>query len=124
MEMEANKKECLSLESQLETLNKHIVDLTSELDSQRTKVHTKSDIKCSWKVLFLEGNRSGLLSFQVSSIIKSRDEVQAEHKLASRKIKECDSQISGIVKKQQDIQQKISEANLERKRMENEVIHM
>ncbi|XP_047983566.1 structural maintenance of chromosomes protein 2-1-like [Salvia hispanica] len=97
MEMEANKKECLSLESQLEALNKHIVDLTSELDSQRTKV---------------------------SSIKKCCDEVQAEHKLASRKIKECDSQISGIAKEQQDIQQKISEANLERKRMENEVKRM
>lgn len=44
MEMEANKKEYISLESQLIALNKHIDDLTSELDSQRTKVHTKSDI--------------------------------------------------------------------------------
>ncbi|KAL1564442.1 Structural maintenance of chromosomes protein 2-2 [Salvia divinorum] len=97
MEMEANKKECLSLESQLEALNKHIEDLTSELDSQRTKV---------------------------SSIKISRDEVQAEHNMASRKIKERDSQISGIVKEQKDIQQKISEVNLERKRMENEVKRM
>ncbi|KAG6424906.1 hypothetical protein SASPL_115329 [Salvia splendens] len=97
MEMEANKKECLSLESQLEALNKHIEDLSSELDSQRTRI---------------------------SSIKKSRDEVQAEHNMASRKIKECGSQISGIVKKQKDIQQKISEVNLERKRMENEVKRM
>lgn len=40
MEMEASKKECSSLESQLSALNKHIDDLTSEVDSQRTKVHT------------------------------------------------------------------------------------
>ncbi|KAH6788453.1 structural maintenance of chromosomes 2 [Perilla frutescens var. frutescens] len=97
MEMEANKKEYLSLESQLAALNKHIDDLTSALDSQRTKV---------------------------SEIKKSRDEVQAEHNMASRKIRECDSQITGIVKQQQDIQQRISEANLERKRMENEVKRM
>ncbi|KAH6824279.1 structural maintenance of chromosomes 2 [Perilla frutescens var. hirtella] len=97
MEMEANKKEYLSLESQLAALNKHIDDLTSALDSQRTKV---------------------------SEIKKSRDEVQAEHNMASRKIRECDSQITGIVKQQQDIQQRISDANLERKRLENEVKHM
>lgn len=43
--------------------------------------------------------------------------------MASMKIREHDSQITRIVKQQQDIQQKISEANIERKRMENEVVH-
>lgn len=75
--------------------------------------------------LFPEDIRSDFLpSFiQVSSIKKSRDEVQAEHNMASMKIREHDSQITRIVKQQQDIQQKISEANIERKRMENEVVH-
>lgn len=37
------------------------------------------------------------------------------------KMKECDTQISSILKEQQELQRKISETNLERKRMENEV---
>lgn len=36
-------------------------------------------------------------------------------------MKECDTQISSILKEQQELQRKISETNLERKRMENEV---
>lgn len=59
MEMEANKKEYISLESQLTALNKHIDDLTSELDSQRTKVLTKSDINSD----FLEENRIDVSAF-------------------------------------------------------------
>lgn len=52
---------------------------------------------------------------------KAHDEVQSELNVARQKIKECDSQITSIVKEQQGIQNNISEANLERKRMENEV---
>lgn len=36
-------------------------------------------------------------------------------------MKECDSQISGILKEQQKLQHKLSEEKLERKRLENEV---
>lgn len=42
--------------------------------------------------------------------------------MARLKIKECDSQIASIVKEQKKIQNKISDANLEKKRLENEVI--
>lgn len=59
--------------------------------------------------------------FQVTLLKKNHDEAQSELNLARRKLKECDSQISSIVKEQQGIQNKISEANLERKRMDNEV---
>lgn len=37
-------------------------------------------------------------------------------------MKECDQEISAIVKEQQKLEHKVSESNLERKRMENEVI--
>lgn len=37
-------------------------------------------------------------------------------------MKECDQEISAIIKEQQKLEHKISESNLERKRMENEVI--
>lgn len=60
--------------------------------------------------------------FQLSAMEKNHHEVQSELNIARRKIKECDSQINGIVKEQQHLQHKVSEANLERKRMENEVI--
>ena len=36
-------------------------------------------------------------------------------------MKECDKEISGIIKEQQKLEHKLSESNLERKRMENEV---
>lgn len=63
-----------------------------------------------------------LCFFQYSAMKKDHHEVQSELNVARRKIKECDSQINGIMKEQQHIQHKVSEANLERKRMENEVI--
>lgn len=37
-------------------------------------------------------------------------------------MKECDSQISSILKEQQNLQHKLSETKLERKKSENEVI--
>ena len=37
-------------------------------------------------------------------------------------MKECDTQISCILREQQELQRKISETNLERKKMENEVM--
>ncbi|KAL3834639.1 hypothetical protein ACJIZ3_009375 [Penstemon smallii] len=97
MEMEAVEKEKTSQESQLAVLKKQIDDLTLEVDSQNTKV---------------------------ASLKEHHDEAQSELNESRRKIKECDSQIASIVKKQQGIQHKITEANLERKRMENEVKRM
>lgn len=97
MEMEAVKQEHASLESQLVSLNKQIDDLASEVDSQKAKlVSLKHD--------------AGL--------------AQSELNTARLKIKECDSQISSILKEQQQLQNKISETNLEKKKMENEVKRM
>ncbi|KAK6794268.1 hypothetical protein RDI58_007721 [Solanum bulbocastanum] len=97
MEMESVKQEHASLESQLVSLNKQIDDLASEVDSQTAKVASLKD-------------DAGL--------------AQSELNLACLKIKECDSQISSILKEQQRLQNKISETNLEKKKMENEVKHM
>ncbi|XP_075108147.1 structural maintenance of chromosomes protein 2-1 isoform X2 [Nicotiana tabacum] len=97
MEMEAVKQEHASLESQLVSLNKQIDDLASEVDSQKAKVASLKD-------------DHGLAQSELNS--------------ARVKIKECDSQISSILKEQQQLQNKISETNLEKKRMENEVKRM
>lgn len=97
MEMEAVKQEHASLESQLVSLNKQIDDLASEVDSQTAKVASLKD-------------DAGLAQSELNS--------------ARLKIKECDSQISSILKEQQRLQNKISETNLEKKKMENEVKRM
>ncbi|CAA0836700.1 Structural maintenance of chromosomes protein 2-1 [Striga hermonthica] len=97
MEMEEAQKEQATLESQLAALKKQIHDLNTEIDSQKAKV---------------------------SSTKQDHDEAQSELNIARRKMQECDTQISGIAKKQHGIQHMISEANLERKRMENEVKRM
>lgn len=97
MEMEAVKQEHASLESQLVSLNKQIDDLASEVDSQKAKVASLQD---------------------------DAGHAQSELNSARLKIKECDSQISSILKEQQRLQNKISETNLEKKKMENEVKRM
>lgn len=38
------------------------------------------------------------------------------------KMKECDKEISGIMKEHQKLENKLSDNNLERKRMQNEVL--
>lgn len=58
---------------------------------------------------------------QVASLKDDHGLAQSELNSARVKIKECDSQISSILKEQQRLQNKISETNLEKKRMENEV---
>lgn len=50
------------------------------------------------------------------------DEVRSELNAVRQKMKQCDKEISGIVKEQTKLEHKLSESNLERKRMENEVI--
>lgn len=59
---------------------------------------------------------------QVSSIKKEYDRAQSELNLSRLKMKECDSQISCMVKEQQKLQNKLSDANVERKKLENEVL--
>lgn len=59
---------------------------------------------------------------QVSSTRNSHDKATSELDLVRMKMKECDSQISSILKEQQKLQHKLSETSIERKKMENEVI--
>lgn len=58
---------------------------------------------------------------QVASLKDDHGLAQSELNSARLKIKECDSQITNILKEQQLLQNKISETNLEKKKMENEV---
>ena len=59
---------------------------------------------------------------QVAAARDNLDQVQSQLKSVRLKMKECDKEISAIIKDQQKLEHKISESNLERKRMENEVI--
>ena len=61
---------------------------------------------------------------QVSSIKQAYDQAESELNLSRSKLKECDTQISCIAKEQQNLQQKLSDAAVERKKMENEVLLM
>lgn len=97
MEMEAVKQECASLESQLDSLKQQIDSLTLEVGKHETNYVEKKNA--------LDHAKSELDNFR-------------------SKMKECDTQISSILKEQQELQRKISETNLERKRMENEVRRM
>ncbi|CAH9090746.1 unnamed protein product [Cuscuta epithymum] len=97
MEVEAVKQEYAALESQLVALKKQISDLTVGVDSQKKKVVSVKD---------------------------DHDLALKELNAARLKIKECDSQISSILKEQQGLQHKLSEIALEKKKLENEVKHM
>lgn len=97
MEQEAVMKECTSLESQLGLLGAQISNLSSEVEEQRANV---------------------------ASTQKVLDQAQSELKLLRLKMKECDSEISCILKEQQTLQHKLDETKLERKKLENEVKRM
>ncbi|XP_030487829.2 structural maintenance of chromosomes protein 2-1 [Cannabis sativa] len=97
MEMEAVVEECATLESQLSSLRTQIDNLRSEAEEQKEKVNSTRNI-----------------------LAKAQDELD----LARKKMKECDSQISSIIKAQQKLQHKLSETSLEKKKMENEVKRM
>lgn len=60
-------------------------------------------------------------TIQVASTQKVLDQAQSELKLLRLKMKECDSEISCILKEQQTLQHKLDETKLERKKLENEV---
>lgn len=59
---------------------------------------------------------------QVASLGNNHDQAQSELNIVRSKLRECDAQISSILKEQQTLQHKITESNLERKKMENEVV--
>lgn len=97
MEMEAVVQECASLDAQLASLRTQIDSFTSEVEEHKAKV---------------------------AATRNNHDQAQSELNLIRMKMKECDSQISRILKDQQKLQHKLSETNLERKKMENEVKRM
>ncbi|KAI3817894.1 hypothetical protein L1987_11694 [Smallanthus sonchifolius] len=97
MEAEAFKQEQTSLENQLVSFQKQIVVLTSEVDAFKTKVTSLKD---------------------------EHSQAQSELNAARTKVKECDSQISRILKDQHKLKNNIGEKNLERKKLENEVKRM
>ncbi|XP_058070002.1 structural maintenance of chromosomes protein 2-2-like [Magnolia sinica] len=97
MEKDAVIQEHASLENQLVSLQTQINSLTTEVDNLISKV---------------------------SSIKKEYDQAQSELNLSRSKMKECDAEISAIVKEQQKPQHKISDANVMRKKLENEVLQM
>ncbi|CAI9295758.1 unnamed protein product [Lactuca saligna] len=97
MEAEAVKEEQASLENQLVSFEKQISVLTTEVDALKTKVISLKD---------------------------EHGEAQRELNAARKKVKECDSQISRILKDQQKLRNKMGEKNLERKKLENEVKRM
>jgi septal ring factor EnvC (AmiA/AmiB activator) len=59
---------------------------------------------------------------QVASIKQEYDQVEHELNAERSKLKECDSQINRMTKEQQILQQQLSDLNVERKKMENEVV--
>ncbi|KAJ8511986.1 hypothetical protein OPV22_002420 [Ensete ventricosum] len=97
MEKDAILQELVMLENQLASSETQIHTLTEELDKQGNKV---------------------------SSIKQAYDQTEFELNLSRSKLKECDTQISCIAKEQQNLQQKLSDAAVERKKMENEVKRM
>ncbi|KAL6579103.1 hypothetical protein OROMI_009319 [Orobanche minor] len=94
MEQEAISKEQTSLEGQLSALIGH---LNSEVEEQKTKVASTRD---------------------------NHEHAKSELNDLRLKMKDCDSQISSILKEQQKLKDKLSETKLERKRLENEVKRM
>ncbi|KAL7184015.1 hypothetical protein ACSBR2_026232 [Camellia fascicularis] len=85
MEMEVVKQECASLESQLVSLKQRINSLTSEVDGLKT---------------------------MIASVRNAHDQEQSELNLFCSKMKERDTQISCILREQQELQHKISKRNL------------
>ena len=59
---------------------------------------------------------------QVASIKQEYDQTEHELNAERSKLKECDSQINRMTKEQQKLQQQLSDLNVERKKMENEVV--
>ena len=121
MEMEAVVQERATLESQLDSLQTQVESLVSEVEEQKLKVtpfFLNTSVLYKFFCLFCTFSMHLL---QVASIKESHDQSQSDLNSARSKMKECDAQISRIIKEQQKFQNKISEANIERKKLENEV---
>ena len=99
MEMEAVVQERASLEAQLVSLRTQIDSLTAELEEHKAKVNT--DTLTNYVVLKLLSHASLL---QVAATRNNHDQAQSKLNLIRQKMKECDSQISCILKDQQKLQ--------------------
>ncbi|GJM92159.1 hypothetical protein PR202_ga08594 [Eleusine coracana subsp. coracana] len=97
MEKDAVANELVTLEEQLSTSRAQITVLSEALDKQKDKV---------------------------ASIKQEYDQVECELNAERSKLKECDSQINRMTKEQQILQQQLSDSNVDRKKMENEVKRM
>lgn len=60
--------------------------------------------------------------WQVSKLKQDYDQAEGELNVERSKLKECDSQINRMAKQQKKLQQQLSDSNVERKKMENEVV--
>lgn len=120
MEMEEVKKEQSLLESQLASLKQLIDNLILEVEAQKNKVICVLGILASVSLLLCWIDHISTL--QVASLHKDHSQAESELNLARMKMKECDSQITGILKEQEKLKRKITDTNLEKKRMENDVI--
>ena len=119
MEMEAVIQERVSLENQLASLRTQIHNFEAEVEEQKIKASIAFILVCSCS---LQNNLSPYSStLQVAAARTDHDRVHSELNSVRLKMKECDKEISVIMKEHKMLEHKLSENNLERKRVENEV---
>ncbi|KAH9310572.1 hypothetical protein KI387_025607 [Taxus chinensis] len=94
MEKEAVIQEKASLEAQLVSTESQIKILADEVEKLNNKV---------------------------DAMKKDYDQAQEELNVSRKKIKECDVQINSLVKMQHKLQQKMTDANIEGKKLDNEI---
>lgn len=122
MEKEAILRELVMLENQLTSSETQINGVTEDLDKQRNKVIPNHVLIHIYEV-FKEW-LSSIALMQVCSIKQEYDEAESQLNASRSKLKECDKQINGIAKEQQKLHQKLSDAAVERKRLDNEVFNL
>lgn len=123
MEMESVKQLCASMESQLVSQQQQIDSLTSEVDEHKTRVSNQICYNQYFTSIpsHAEKELTRQLLLQVASTRNNHDQAQSELNNFRSKMKECDTQISSILREQQELQRKITDTNLDKKKMENEV---
>ncbi|GMP79371.1 hypothetical protein CsSME_00034944 [Camellia sinensis var. sinensis] len=94
------------------------------LSDEKSRGHANEKERLLMEMEAVKQECASLESQSIASIRNAHDQAQSELNLFCSKIKECDTQISCILREQQELQHKISETNLERKKMENEVKRM
>ncbi|CAL0328739.1 unnamed protein product [Lupinus luteus] len=100
-------------ETRLKDLDKKIKSIKSQMQS------SSKDLKISDLASEVEEQR-----VKVVSARNELDQVQSKMNSVRQKMKDCDKEIGDIIKEQQKLEHKLTEGNLEWKRMENEVKRM